>query len=427
MAASVLPLHENQEAYVSEFFTRRETLPGWSAVRRAAIERFAALGFPTTRDEDWKYTNLAPFLKKPFSPAGTVRAEALRERLDVEPFADLGYPRLAFVNGRYAPELSTPPEGVRAGSLRAALDVEIGRYAGFENNALVALNTALFEDGAAIEIPRGFVANQPIHILHVSMGGAAYPRNLIVAGPDSQATIVESYLTLGGEAGFTNVVTEVAVGDGAVIEHTKLQAENVAALHFGLLRARLGASANFTSYNIAWGAAMARNEILAALEGEGAECTLNGLYVAGGAQHIDNHTTIEHAKPHTTSHETYKGVLDGKSHGVFHGRIIVAREAQKTDAIQRNKNLLLSRDATIDTKPQLEIYADDVKCTHGATVGQVDQDAVFYLRSRGIGLEEARSLLTYAFTSDTIEGMRAENVREKLAAALFAALSGGAR
>jgi Fe-S cluster assembly protein SufD len=188
---------------------------------------------------------------------------------------------------------------------------------------------------------------------------------------------------------------------------------------------RQGASSNVTSNNIALGAALARNEIAAVLEGEGAECTLNGLYLTTGRQHIDNHTTLDHASPHTTSHELYKGILDGKSEGVFHGRIIVRPEAQKTDAIQRNKNLLLSRDAVINTKPQLEIYADDVRCTHGATVGQVDQDAVFYLRSRGIGLEEARNLLTFAFTSDLIESIPVEAIRTRIASALFDRLAAG--
>lgn len=422
MATTVLPLHDNQAAYVSEFFARRDELPGWNALRYAAIERFAALGFPTTKNEDWKYTNLAPFLKKPYAPAAAVRAAEVQERLASSPFADLDYPRVAFVNGRYAPELSRPIEGLRVRNLAAATGAEVGF---FEKSAMASLNTALFEDGVFLEIAPGAALAQPVHILHVSTGGATYPRNLIVAGRESQAVIVESYLSLDGEPAFTNALTELAAGDSAVVEHVKLQAESRNALHFGLLRARLGASVNFTSYNIAWGAALARNEIAAELGGEGAECALNGLYVAGGEQHIDNYTTLEHVKPHTTSHEIYKGVLDGKAHGVFHGRIIVAPEAQKTDAIQRNKNLLLSRDAMIDTKPQLEIYADDVKCTHGATVGQVDAEAVFYLRSRGVGLQEARSLLTYAFASDAIEGMRAENVRRRLETALFAALSGG--
>ena len=406
MTAAVLPIHELRD------------------LRQAAKERFDVLGFPTTKNEDWKFTNLAPFLKTLGAQAGS--AEPLN--LAAQPFADLRCPRLVFVNGRFAPELSSAPAGVKAGSLREALDSggagQVGRYADFEKNALVALNTAEFEDGALVEIGNGCVLDSPIHLLFVSTGGAAYPRNLILAGRDSQATILETYLGLGEQPSFTCAVTELVAGDGSVISHLKLQDETTRALHWGMLRVEQGASSNFTSYNIALGAGLARNEIAAVLAGEGAECTLKGLYLATGRQHIDNYTTLDHAREHSTSHELYKGILDGDSHGVFHGRIIVRPEAQKTDAIQRNKNLLLSRGAVINTKPQLEIYADDVRCTHGATVGQVDQEAVFYLRSRGIGLAEARSLLTVAFTGEILEGIPVEVIRSRLATAISARLSG---
>ena len=406
MTAAILPIHELRD------------------IRRAAKERFDLLGFPTTKNEDWKYTNLAPFLKTLGAQAGS--AEPLD--LAAAPFADLGCPRLVFVNGRFAPELSSAPAGVKAGSLREALDSggagQVGRYADFENNALVALNTASFENGAFVDIGNGCVLDAPIHLLFVATGGAAYPRNLILAGRDSQATIVETYLGLGDEPSFTCAVTELVAGDGSVIGHLKLQDETRRALHWGMLRVEQGASSSVTSHNIALGAGLARNEIAAVLAGEGAECTLKGLYVATGRQHMDNYTTLDHAREHCTSHELYKGILDGASHGVFHGRIIVRPEAQKTDAIQRNKNLLLSREAVINTKPQLEIYADDVRCTHGATVGQVDQEAVFYLRSRGIGLEEARSLLTVAFTSDILESIPVEAIRWRLASAISERLSG---
>ena len=269
----------------------------------------------------------------------------------------------------------------------------------------------------------------PIELLFLTAADGkpvvSYPRILIVAGRDSQAQIVETYRGFGGAPYFTNAVTEVVVGDGAVLEHYKLQEEHEAALHFGMLAAKQGASSTFTSHNIALGAALARNEIAAVLDGEGADCNLNGLYLAARQQHVDNYTTLDHAKPHSTSHELYKGILDGKGQGVFHGRIIVRPDAQKTDAIQRNKNLLLSESAVINTKPQLEIYADDVKCTHGATVGQVDPEAVFYLRSRGIVLEEARRLLTYAFASEMTARMKVESIREHLGTALFTRLSGG--
>lgn len=427
MPATIVPIHENQGPYLAAFARRVKELPGLHELRRAAAERFAALGFPTTKNEDWKYTNLAPFLKRPYEPAAPAPVEAVRERLAAAPFTDLGCPRLVFVNGRYVPELSAPPEGITAGNLRAGLDwTSFAEAEQLDDNALAALNTALFEDGAFIRIGNACVSEQPVYVLYVSAGsGVSYPRTLIVAGRDSQAVLVEGYLGLEDDAYFTNAVTDLIAADGAVIAHVKLQAESPQALHCGLLRVRQGASSSIRSHNIALGAALARNEIKAALEGEGGECTLNGLYLTTDRQHVDNHTTLDHARPHTTSNELYKGILDGKSEAVFHGRIVVRPEAQKTNAIQRNKNLLLSRDAVINTKPQLEIYADDVRCTHGATVGQVDQEAVFYLRSRGIGLKEARSLLTYAFTSELIEAVPVEAIRARLSAALFERLQGG--
>jgi len=428
MSATVIPAREHEEAYLAAF--AGATLPGGERLgrtRQAAIERFGTLGFPTTHNEAWKYTNLAPFLKTPYQPAP---AAAFTRDL---PAASPGAVRLVFVNGRFAPELSQTRtlaglkiSRIEEGLTRRPIVDRIGATAAFEENALVALNTAMFEDGALVEIADGAVLDAPVELLFLATadGTVAYPRNLIIAGRDSQARIVETYR--GSAAGyFTAAVSEVLVADGAVIEHYKLQEESEAALHFGMLAVRQGASSSFVSHNIAFGAALARNEIAVVLEGEGADCNLNGLYVTGGRQHVDNYTTLDHAQPHTTSHELYKGVLDGSSQAVFHGRIIVRPEAQKTDAIQRNKNLLLSDGAVINTKPQLEIYADDVKCTHGATVGQVDADAIFYLRSRGIPLAEARSLLTYAFTNEMISTMKVESVRERLGPLLLRRLAGG--
>jgi Fe-S cluster assembly protein SufD len=438
MSATVIAASDHEEAYVAAYRHAGGTLPGGARLRRtrqSAIERFSALGFPTTHDEEWKYTSLAPFLKTPYQPAATgVFTGEL-------PAASPGAPRLVFVNGRFAPELSQTCalKGLKISPLKEALARRsiadrIGATAAFENNALVALNTAMFEDGALVEIGDGAVIDAPVELLFLSASNGtpavAYPRTLIVAGRESQAQIVETYR--GGGTGlrpvgtFTSAVTEAAIADGAVIEHYKLQEESHETLHFGMLAVRQGASSNFVSHNIAFGGALARNEIAVVLDGEGAECTLNGLYVTGGRQHIDNYTTLDHAQPHSNSRELYKGVLDGKSQAVFHGRIIVRPEAQKTDAIQRNKNLLLSDGAVINTKPQLEIYADDVKCTHGATVGQVDADAIFYLRSRGIALNEARKLLTYAFTSEMAGVMKVESVRERVGAALLDRLASAA-
>jgi len=421
MQATVTAARGYEEAYLAAFRARERELPGHADLRRAAIESFARLGFPTTRNEAWKYTNLAPFVKTPYEFAKPVPAGAVAERLRDFAFADLGCPRFVFVDGRYAPELSTG-----GAAMRSIREAEAGRYAAYEDNAMAALNTAFFEDGAYIEVADGAVLDKPIYLLFVSTGGGTIscPRNLIVAGRDSQATIVEGYAGFGDGRYFTNAVTEISAAEGAVIEHYKLQMESPGALHFGMLALEQAASASFVSYNVALGSGMARNEISAVLAGEGAECMLNGLYLASGRQHIDNYTTLDHARPHTMSRELYKGILDGNSSGVFHGRIIVRPEAQKTDAIQRNKNLLLSPDAVINTKPQLEIYADDVRCTHGATVGQVDQEAVFYLRSRGIALEEARRLLTYAFTSEILGGMKAEAVRSRLGETLFGRFGG---
>jgi Fe-S cluster assembly protein SufD len=415
-------VQEREQAYVAGYAVRRDALGGGPellSLRDAAIARFAALGFPTTHDEAWRFTNLAPFLKTYYGPAP--------HRTTTPPAT----PALVFVNGRFAPEASTAMEapGLKILVERAfqpAAGVLPGVSANFENNALAALNTAMFEGGARIEIADGAVLEQPLVLMFLTLGDApiaVYPRTLVVAGRDSQAQIVEIYG--GAGAHFTNAVTEVLAGDGAVIEHYKLQQEDERSLHYGMLAVRQGASSSFTSHNIALGGALARNEIAVVLDGEGADCQLNGLYMGRGTQHIDNYTTLDHARPHSTSHELYKGILDSAAHAVFHGRIIVRPEAQKTDAIQRNKNLLLSKDAVINTKPQLEIYADDVKCTHGATVGQVDEEAVFYLRSRGIPLEEARALLTYAFTAELVEKIKVESIRAELEKTLRARLGSG--
>jgi len=386
MPATLTAIHEQIE----------EPRPWLRRLRRAAFERFTALGFPTTHNEDWKYTNVTPFTKIRFKRAR-----------------------------KPAPRPLALPKGATVTSLAHALETEPGlleerlaRYANFENNAFVALNTALMSDGVLIRIPNGAIIEEPIHLVFVSgeqdRPTVSYPRILILAGRDSQAAIIEEYRGADGSLYFTNAVTELVAGEGAVIEHYKLEEEGDRALHFGALAVRQARSSSFTSHSIALGGALVRNELNVVLDGEGAECALNGLYVAGGQQHIDNYTTLDHAQPRCTSYELYKGILDGSAQGVFHGRIIVRQDAQKTDAIQRNKNLLLSEKAVINTKPQLEIYANDVRCTHGATVGQVDPEALFYLRSRGIGHQDARNLLTYAFASEMIERMKFEPLRFRL-------------
>jgi Fe-S cluster assembly protein SufD len=388
-------------------------------LREAAFARFAELGLPTTQDEEWKYTSLAPLAQVQFTPAveDKLHGPTLEQldRLAGGPPGD-GAVRLVFVDGHHRPELSSHAASYgRAfiGSLAAALaerpelvERELARHADYQRDALVALNTAFIEDGAFIYLPAGEVLQAPIHLLFVSTSpGTAtvsQPRNLIVAGAGSQATVVETYAGLFDNVYFTNAVTEVVLGEGARLDHTKLQEESARAFHIALLHVHHGRDSRFTSHSVALGAALARNEVRTLFASEGSECTLNGLYMATDKQHLDNRTLIDHQSPHCTSRELYKGVLDGHSRGVFSGRVLVRMDAQKTDASQTNRNLLLSEDALVNTKPQLEIFADDVKCAHGAAVGKLDEDALFYLRSRGLGREAARSLLTYAFASEMV-------------------------
>ncbi|MFL5312876.1 MAG: Fe-S cluster assembly protein SufD [Myxococcales bacterium] len=389
-------------------FARSEGAP-LRLLREASFARFAKLGLPTTQDEEWKYTSLAPLAQLRFERA----AETTVRDVDRWTIADVAA-RLVFVNGRYRPELSSrAPGGAFAGSLAVALaehpelvESELGRHADGQRDALTALNTAFIEDGAFVHLPAGAVLHAPIHLLYLSTAPGkptlSQPRNLIVAGANSQAAVVETYAGPGDEVYFTNAVTEVVLGENAGLDHYKLQEESARAFHVAATQVRCGRGSRFTSHSLALGAALARNEMRALFASEGGECTLNGLYMATGKQHLDNRTVIDHKSPRCTSRELYKGVLDGQSRGVFSGRVLVRQDAQKTDARQTNKNLLLSDDAVVDTKPQLEIFANDVKCAHGAAVGQLDETALFYLRTRGIGEEAARSLLTYAFASEMV-------------------------
>ena len=419
--------------------------PSWvHQIRKAAISRFAELGFPTTQHEEWKYTSVSPIVKVPFMTADDELHGLTKESLSLHTLGQAACAQLVFVNGRYSPALSSLrslPEGVKAGSLAmalsgdpAAVEPHLGRHAGYQDHSFVALNTAFLQDGAFVSIPKGKVVETPIHMLFVSttsFGGAhdrrgkaivSHPRNLILAGDDSQAMVIESYIGLNNALYFTNVVTEIVAGESAVVAHYKLQRESEEAFHISTVQASLSHSSNFSSHSIDLGGALVRNDVNAVLDGQGIECTLDGLYMVAGRQHVDNHTRIDHVKPHCSSRELYKGVLGGRSKGVFNGKIYVHKDAQKTDAKQTNKNLLLSEDAVINTKPQLEIYADDVKCTHGTTIGQLDQEAIFYLRSRGIDLEAARGLLTYAFASEMIGRIKVEPVRAQLEHLLLARL-----
>jgi len=436
---------EEKETYVRQFARLEERLAGgrqpWlHRIRRAAMAQFAELGFPTTRHEEWRFTNVSPLTKIPFQPVADDELDGVAPAtLKQFTFGGLDCIRLVFENGRFSAKLSpirSLHNGMKIGSLAAALDSDrervepyLGRHASCKDHAFVALNTAFVEDGAFIYVPPGKIVEQPLHLLFLSTSldepKVSHPRNLIVVGDNSQITIVESYVGLDGGFNFTNAVTEIIAGQNAVIDHCKVVQGNVHAFHIATLAVHQGRGSNFTSHSISLGGALVRNDLNARLDAEGVECTLNGLYMAGGHDLVDNHTSIDHAKPRCSSHEVYKGVLDGKSKGVFNGKILVRPDAQKTDAKQTNKNLLLSTGAVIDTKPQLQIYADDVKCTHGATVGQLDKDAIFYLRSRGIGQEDARNMLTYAFANDILSRIKIDEVRAHLDAALLSWLPKG--
>lgn len=403
--------------------------PVWvQQLRHAAIARFTEMGFPTTQEEAWRHTSVASLSESPFPLARHFCAIPRAELEPVTSWMGAGS-RLVFVNGFFSSlhsSLLSLPHGMKAGSLAGALgddssllESHLGRYARGEDHPFVALNTAFLNDGAVVSIPPNTVVEEPLHLLFVSRPNGratmSHPRTVIVAGPHSRATIVESYLGLPEDLYLTNAVTEVVLAENAVLDHYVLQQESTAAFHFLTLAVHQDRHSTFTSHSLATGGAFARSEINCELADEGITCILRGVGAVAGRQHLDTQTQIDHAKTYGTSQQLYKGILSGHASGVFNGKILVRQDAQKTDARQTNNNLLLSEDAVIHTKPQLEIFADDVKCAHGATVGRLDEEAVFYLRSRGIGLETARSLMTYAFGSETINLVTNEVIRDRLA------------
>lgn len=412
--------------------------PAWlMPLRKNAMARFDEQGFPDRHNEEWRFTPLNTLLETSFSFAGADFGRPLdRTQLseDLRPYLYEGAPfhRLVLLNGRPWTGIlprSALPEGLILMSLAQALkenphlvEPYLARLVACDRKPFVALNTAFIEDGFFVFIPRHLVVETPILLLHVAQTSSepmiSHPRTLIVAEEGSQATIVESYVGSGEAAYFTNTVTEVSLGANARIDHVKLNHESRSAYHIATQQAELNRDARFASHSFTLGGGFVRNDINAGLRGENISCTLNGLYLAKNRQLVDNHTAIDHAMPHCESHELYKGILDGRARGVFNGKIFVREDAQKTDAKQTNQTLLLSDQAQINTKPQLEIFADDVKCTHGATVGQLNAEAIFYLRTRGIGRDEARALLTFAFANDLINRVPVEPVREALEEAL---------
>ncbi len=403
------------------------TMPAWvQQLRQAAGARFADLGFPTTHHEEWRHTDVTAIVETPFTFA---RHEPAISKSELEPVVSWVEPghHLTFVNGYFSPSLSSRnllPRGLIAGNLAEScavasnlLEPHLGRYARHDDHAFVALNTAFLKEGAFIYLPPKMVVEEPILVAFVSCPhgetAVSHPRVLIVAGPSSRATVIESYVGLKDDLYFSNAVTEVVLGEEAVLDHHLLQQESRTAYHIATLAVHQGRRSTFTSHSLAIGSALDRSEVRALLADEGGTCTLRGVYAVTGRQHVDTHTRIDHAKPGCTSQQSYRGILDEQATGVFSGRIVVRPDAHKTDARQTNNNLLLSEDAVILTSPQLEILADDVKCAHGATVGQLDRDALFYLRSRGLDLDNARRLMTHAFSSELIRLIADDRIRDQ--------------
>jgi Fe-S cluster assembly protein SufD len=408
---------ERHEALVAQFETfRRDPAFGAEplrAMREQSFQRFLERGFPTTRQEDWKFTSVAPIAETAFVRAGNPQLP----RTAIEPFLFAGVgATIVLVNGRLSKTLSALdalPAGV---TVQGRTDqLSSGPHA--PSNAFVDLNDAFFDEQIEIRVAPKTVVSEPVHLVILTaadgLPALIAPRFAIHVGEASQVTILESYAGIGDARTLTTAVLEIELEQNAVVEHVKMQRESASAFHIANVAVRLQRASTFTSYALTFGGRIARNDITAVLDGEGAECTLNGLYIADGETLVDTHTTIDHAKPHCPSHEVYKGILAGKSKAVFNGKIIVRQDAQKTDAKQTNKALLLTDDAQVNTKPQLEIFADDVKCTHGAAIGQLDEDAMFYLRARGIGLLEARNLLIHAFAGEVLDGITLPAVRNE--------------
>ena len=409
--------------------------PAWVRERREqASRRFAEVGFPNTRQEDWRFTNVTPIADARFALANGAFAQAASLIAGVKVPGAL---TLAIVNGRFAAglsDLSAMPKGVRIAGLRDGardgtdgLEQHLAKVFSVDTHPFAALNTAHLDDGVAIFVTSGAAIETPIHIVTVTGGDGkpvtAHPRVLVVAGANSQARIAQTFIGAADSVYFNNAVAEVVVGEGAIVEFYTDQRESLQAYHIANIQAHVAAKGVFASHAFSIGARIQRHDIGIGLKGEGADCTMNGVYLADGERLLDTHTSLDHAMPHCTSHEVYKGILAGKAKAVFNGRIIVRIDAQKTDAKQTNRALLLSDDATINSNPQLEIFADDVKCTHGAAVGQLDEEAMFYLQARGLTRAEARDMLLHAFAGEVLEGLKIPALREQIEKTFFTALA----
>jgi Fe-S cluster assembly protein SufD len=407
--------------------------PSWLArLRERAMDHFEETGFPSVEHEEWKYTNVAPIAKGDFAPVVAPEGTPLVADDELVAFS---YPeaacRLTFVDGILNKELSLP--GDSAGSVVAIgldealrhevfgelLREHLGRVVEYQENGFTALNTAFASSGAFIFIPKGVKVESPVHVLFLARGlgqdnSATFPRVFLLAEENSSATLIESYDSLDDAQRFTNAIVEVVLQDGARLTHYRVQNENDRAFHMTTTGAQLGRHSSFDTISISLGAKLSRHNVSVTMDHEGAECWVDGLYLTGGEQHTDTHSVIDHKQPHCTSHQLYKGILDGKSRAVFNGKVFVRHGALGTDAKQTNKNLLLSNEAHVDTKPQLEILADDVKCAHGAAIGQLDEDELFYLASRGIHPDLARNLLTYGFAEEVISRIRIDSIKAQL-------------
>jgi Fe-S cluster assembly protein SufD len=427
--------------FETPFDILRELQPGdvpvaVGALRERGFERLRELGLPTTKDEQWKYTSLGPLKKDRYRLPD--HYEIAREAFSPFLICEVSSAEIVFVNGRYSERLSNCnnlPSAVVLQPLREAFDAHpaeelVGRTGSIESemHPFAALNTALLGDGVHLRVPAGTVIPKPIHLMFVSTGDGdervvSAPRIVIEAEESSQFSVLETFLTAGSSKVLSNPLTEILAGAGSIVDHYRVQQEGLEARHFGLIRAEVSRDSVLRSHMITLGASVSRSDLSVLLDGEGADCTMNGLYLLEGEQHADHQTLIDHAKPHGTSRELYKGILDDRSRGIFEGRIIVRPDAQKTNSSQTNNNLILSREAIANTTPQLEIYADDVKCAHGSTIGRLDENAIFYLRSRGVSLEDARDLLTLGFASQVLAGIRIEPLEKRLEALLMSRLA----
>jgi Fe-S cluster assembly protein SufD len=412
--------------YLESLLTGQLHLPAsplaWlNRLRAEAVDRIGALTVPTTRDEEWRFTDLSPLTKISLQPAPRctqLQAAEIERYILPESAA-----RLVFIDGIYAPELSVTESGkgikvqnlAAATAHTAALEPQLGKHVAFHDNAFAALNTAFLHDGALIIVPQDTVLNQPLHLLFIATQSAAiYPRCLLLAGARSAVTVVEDYVAIADNAYLNDAVTEIVVADDARVEHVRVQREAASAFHIANCAVSLARASRYRSVSVTLGARLSRYNLNVTQHAEGAECTVDGLALIDGQQLADTHTCIDHARPHGVSQQLHKCIAGGASHAVFNGKILVRPGAQLTDSAQSSRNLLLSGRAHIDIKPQLEIFADDVKCAHGATVGQLDDEELFYLKSRGLSEEAARNLLTYAFGAEIIDRIPITSLRQRL-------------